>query len=121
MNFILILLINLLMENNIDIKKGDVFNIPRWRWVNCEMSDSCETCGIEYGGTVKVIGEYDKKTVLCRYSNKYRIYSAGAPCVDGTLFLISKSELLNFQKESDKVTDAKKVHNKRIQQLLLEE
>lgn len=121
MNFILILLINLLMENNIYIKKGDMFNVPSWKWVDCENSSDCDKCGIEYGGTVKVVGEYDKETVLCRYYNKDRQHINGTPCVSGTLFLIRKSELLNFNKEHAEITNANKVHQNRIKQLLLEE
>jgi hypothetical protein len=89
-----------------EIMKGDTAKIPGWEWVNVMNPDPVrqnfsgsakylgygETCGIEMGGTVKVVG-IDGDRVLLVYAAPGN--PIGTPCPSGVMFFMSKE---NFSK-----------------------
>ncbi|MFZ2193646.1 MAG: hypothetical protein WAV31_05370 [Candidatus Moraniibacteriota bacterium] len=81
------------------IKKGDEARVPSWEWVDVMNQEAVarngssplgygETCGIEMGGTVTVVGIDTDRGVLVRYTAPGN--PIGTPCPSGTLFFITQ-------------------------------
>lgn len=108
--------------NPIDaVKKGAVFNVPGWKWVEIENSQEAGIrYGIEFGGKITVIGEYDSNTVLCRYKSP-RIETFGTQCPSGAIFLMDKKELSMYTQAYKNVIKEISEKDRKIKKLLNEE
>jgi hypothetical protein len=71
------------------VKLDSVYMVGEWQWVNIENGD--DFCGIEYGGNVKILGEYSPDIFLVMY---WTADGGGTECDKGDYFLISKVDIL---------------------------
>jgi hypothetical protein len=112
-----------------EIKKGDTAKVPGWEWVNVMNPEPTqqnfrgssknisygEACGIEMGGTVKVVGIDGDRVLL--------IYAApgnpiGTPCPSGVIFFMSKENFSKMTAQYLKVCQAKDDEKKLVKKLL---
>lgn len=108
--------------NSMDaVKKGAVFNVPGWKWVEVENSkEDGVMYGIEFGGKVTIIGEFDSNTVLCRYKSP-RVEIYGTQCPSGAIFLMDKKELSMYNQAYRNVIKNISEKDIKIRKLLNEE
>lgn len=103
------------------VKKGAVFNVPGWKWVEVENpKEDGVMYGIEFGGKVTVIGEFDSNTVLCRYKSP-RVETYGTQCPSGVIFLMDKKELSMYNQAYKNVIKNISEKDIKIRKLLNEE
>ena len=108
-----------------EIKKGDTATVPGWAWVDVKnlktvesgnvSFDFGESCGIQYGGTVMVVG-IERNRLLVRYSIDSNQY--GTRCPSGVLFFTTKEKFSKMTTEYRRVWDAEQKERKLVKRLL---
>ncbi|MDD5749455.1 MAG: hypothetical protein PHO91_01550 [Patescibacteria group bacterium] len=111
------------------VNKDDTAKVPSWDWVdvlNQEVVYSGnneftygETCGIECGGTVTVIGEVDEGNVLVRYTSPHG-QTYGTPCPSGIIFQLSKERFTLMTAEYLANMKAEQEHRQKIANIIKE-
>ena len=108
-----------------EIKKGDTATVPGWVWVDVKnlkpvesgniSFDFGESCGIQYGGTVTVVG-IERNRLLVRYSIDSNQY--GTRCPSGVLFFTTKGRFSKMTEEYRRVWDAEQNERRLVRKLL---
>jgi hypothetical protein len=111
-----------------EIKKGDTAIVPNWDWIDVmnpvPVKQICqgkreigygETCGIQKGGTVKVVG-IDGNRLLVIYEAPGE--SVGTPCPSGVVFFISKNNFSKMTSEYQKACQVENYEKKLVKNLL---
>lgn len=114
---------------NAQTENGTIHKVPNWTWVNYEnkgirqpwsntttYSKIGDSCGISKDGLIKVIGQFNEELVLCLYKTQKE--GLGTACENGTIFLLPKSELLNYNSLSKLKTKEETEKKEKIQELI---
>ncbi len=116
-------------ELSAQTENGTIHKVPAWFWVDYEnegirqpwrngitYSKIGDSCGINEGGSIEVIGQFNDEMVLCLYKTKTS--GMGTSCENGTIFLMLKKELVLYNSASEAKTKAKAEKKSKIQELL---
>ena len=112
-----------------EIKKGDTQTVPDREWVDVVNPKPVEqkyrgstkdlkrgdTCSIQKGGKVTVIG-IDGDRVLVRYTSPAP--SIGTPCPSGVLFFVSKDKFQDMTPRYSEITAQEKREINTVKELL---
>lgn len=109
-----------------EIKKGDTATVPGWAWVDVKNRDPVksgngssfgygESCGIQHGGTVTVVG-IEGNRLLVRYSIGGTQF--GTPCPTGVLFFTTKETFLKMTAEYRRVRQSEQAEKDLVERLV---
>lgn len=112
-----------------EICKGQIFEVPKWRWVTYEnaglpqlwsntvtYSKIGDRCGIGEDGTLTVIGHMDDGFVLCLYNTSSK--GLGTRCEDGVICVLPVDEISTYNIQAKANKDAAERKRKRIKELI---
>jgi len=110
------------------IRIGSKAIIPDWQWVQNINSirqrfsngtyilQAGETCGVEFGGFITVVGIRSGNNLLVEYTAPGN--PEGTPCPSGTRFIISRPEFMNMTRQYVAIRDATLAEKALVRQLL---
>ena len=97
---------------------GDTATVPAWEWVDVKNEDRYgEHCGIDRGGKVEVLGQFDEQRLLVRYTNE-REGRGGTTCRDGTIFLLDVGRFVTMTERYKAIEQAENDEKAKIRSLL---
>lgn len=97
---------------------GDKATVPAWEWVDVKNEDRYgDHCGIDRGGKVEVLGQFDGQRLLVRYTNA-GIGNRGTECRDGTIFLLDVERFAAMTERYKAIERAEKDERAKIRGLL---
>ena len=113
-----------------NVKKGDTAVVPDWEWVDVMNPDPIiqnfsnrthrlkygETCGIEIGGTVTVVGISNDSKVLVRYTAPDD--PTGTPCPTGVLFFTTEKKFSKMTSEHNQICISEQRERDLVKKLL---
>lgn len=107
-----------------EVKKDDKAIVSSWAWVDVKNPDPVESgnssfgygqsCGVQYGGTMKVVG-IEGNRLLVRYSIDGTQF--GSPCPTGVLFFITKESFSKMTAEYHRVRAAEQSEKDLVKRL----
>lgn len=120
-----------IMEQSINaaplIQVGDKAMVPRWEWCPVKNPDGIrngnvfhkfnETCGIEEGGIIEVVG-FVGNDLLVKYSAPDFRLTYGTPCPCGTALIIERSKFVEMTEEYQKIAQARDAEKNSIAAIL---
>jgi len=108
-----------------EVKEGDTATVPGWAWVDVKNPEPIksgntsfgynESCGIQHGGTVTVVG-IEGNRLLVRYSIGGTQF--GTPCPTGVLFFTTKETFSKMTAEYRRVRQSEQNEKDFVKQLI---